>query len=322
MIVPSLVSSIIPVHNRPRLLTEAVASVLAQTHRPIEIIIVDDGSIDETSRVADDLAHAHPDEIRVIHQPNRGVGPAREAGRLAARGEFIQYLDSDDLLWPEKFGLQVEALRARPDCGVAYGMTRACRIGEPPTDQAMRRTGERLERMFPAFLQARAWFTSTPLYRRSVTEVAGPWTGLRNEEDWEYDCRIAALGTRLCHCPAFVSDHRGHPGERLSRDGTTDPAKLRDRARAHALILGHARRAGIDHGQLEMRHFARELFLLSRQCGAVGLANESRMLFELARDASGEARGRGWDFRLYRLLAGGLGWRCMGRLACGLDRLR
>lgn len=317
-----IVSVIIPTYNRPQLLTEAVASVLAQTYRPIEIIIVDDGSTDETPRVADDLARAHPDEIRVIHQPNRGVGLAREAGRLTARGEFIQYLDSDDLLWPEKFGLQVQALRARPECGVAYGKTRYYRIGDPATDQGMRRTGEQLERMFPAFLQARGWFTSTPLYRSSVTDAAGPWTGLRNEEDWEYDCRIAALGTRLCYCDVFVSDHRGHSGERLSHDGSADPVKLRDRARAHALILGHARRAGIEHDQPEMRHFARELFLLSRQCGAAGLADESRMLFELARDASGAARGRGWDFRLYRLLAGGLGWRRMGRLSGRLDRLR
>ncbi len=71
-----------------------------------------------------------------------------------------------------------------------------------------------------------------------------------------------------------------------------------------------------------MRHFARELFLLSRQCGAAGLAEESHRLFELARSASGRARSSGWDFRGYRLLAGVIGWTRAGRLACHMDQYR
>ena len=82
------------------MLREAVASVLRQTYRPIEIIIVDDGSTDETTRVADELASTYPFEVRALHVLNGGPGWAREAGRQVARGEFIQYLDSDDLLWP------------------------------------------------------------------------------------------------------------------------------------------------------------------------------------------------------------------------------
>src|SRR4029079_14626008 len=105
--IEGLVSTVIPVHNRPHLLREAVASVLAQTYRPIEIIIVDDGSTDDTTSVADSLATERSGEIMVIHQGNTGPGLAREAGRQAARGEFIQYLDSDDILLPRKFELQV-----------------------------------------------------------------------------------------------------------------------------------------------------------------------------------------------------------------------
>jgi glycosyltransferase involved in cell wall biosynthesis len=122
-----LVTTIIPVFNRAPMLREAVASVLAQTYRPIEILIVDDGSTDDTGAVADAFAAEHPDVIRVIHQQNKGVGPAREAGRLAARGEFIQHLDSDDLLYPRKFELQVAGLRAHPECGASYGWTRESR---------------------------------------------------------------------------------------------------------------------------------------------------------------------------------------------------
>src|SRR5438552_12119469 len=96
-----LVSTIIPVYNRAPLLREAVASVLAQTYRPIEVIIVDDGSTDTTGCEAEGLAEAHL-EVRVIHRRNGGPGEARETGRLAACGEFIQYVDSDDLLLPRK----------------------------------------------------------------------------------------------------------------------------------------------------------------------------------------------------------------------------
>ena len=110
MLVEGLVSTIIPVHNRPALLREAVASVLAQTYRPIEIIIVDDGSTDETGTRSGGLGGSHS-EVRTIHRENGGPGAARETGRLAARGEFIQYLDSDDLLLPIKFELQVAGLR-------------------------------------------------------------------------------------------------------------------------------------------------------------------------------------------------------------------
>ncbi|MGD0948065.1 MAG: glycosyltransferase family A protein, partial [Candidatus Binatia bacterium] len=101
--IPGLITTIIPVYNRPQLLRQAVASVLAQTYQPIEIVIVDDGSTDDTPQVAETLREQHPDEVAVLRQPNRGPGPAREAGRRAARGEFVQYLDSDDLLLPDKF---------------------------------------------------------------------------------------------------------------------------------------------------------------------------------------------------------------------------
>ena len=321
MLVEELVSTIIPVHNRPLLLREAVASVLAQTYRPVEIIIIDDGSTDETGRKAEAFAGAHS-EIRVIHRENGGPGAARETGRLAARGGFIQYLDSDDLLMPKKFELQVAGLRQSADYAISYGKTRFYTYGHRPTDVAWKRTGERISTMFPSFLQSRWWDTSTPLYRREVTDLAGPWTELRNEEDWEYDCRIASRHVRLHYCDSFVSDTRVTLGDQLSTAGSSDPEKLRNRAAAHRLILEHALMARIPPETSEMQHFARELFLLSRQCGAADLADESRMLFELARKASGTERSCRIDFVLYGAGALVLGWRAMGSLACRLDRLR
>ncbi|HET6638423.1 MAG TPA: glycosyltransferase family 2 protein [Gemmatimonadota bacterium] len=321
MIEPGLVSTIVPVHDRPAMLVEAVESVLAQSYRPVEVLIVDDGSTDDTSRVADSLAEHHP-EVRAYHIPNGGPGVARETGRRQARGEFIQYLDSDDVLLPGKFESQVCALGDDPECGVCYGKTRYVDEAGGGADRAWRRTGERIVSMFPSFLVDRWWGTSTPLYRRSVTDAAGPWTALWNEEDWEYDCRVAALGYRLAYVPEFVSEQRGHAADRLSRNGSSDPAKLRDRAAAHALIFGHAVRAGIGPRDEEMRHYVRELFLLSRQCGAAGLAAEARQLHALAgRAAKGDGDGR-LDLRIYGALAAVVGWHRLGSLMCALDRRR
>ena len=317
---PGLVTTIIPVFNRAAMLREAVASVLAQTYRPIEILIVDDGSTDDTGAVADALAAEHPDTIRVIHQPNAGVGPAREAGRLAARGEFIQHLDSDDLLYPRKFEMQVAGLLAHPECGASYGWTREHLPSGELLPTPGRRTGQRIETMFPAMLQSRCWQTTTPLYRASLIHRAGAWLPLRNEEDWEYDARIAALGVRLHYCEDWVSEMRHHRRGRLS-DFSMQPDVLRDRARAHALILEHAWRAGIGADAPEMKHFARELFLLARQCGDTSLPEESKMLFLLARQASG-ARGNHIQFRLYAAGARLLGWSLMGKISCLSDHLR
>jgi hypothetical protein len=176
--------------------------------------------------------------------------------------------------------------------------------------------------MFPSFLLERWWDTCTPLYRRSVCDRAGPWTDLRLEEDWEYDCRVAALGTRLVWCPQLVCEVRDHAGERLCRGSALDATRQAQRARSHALIYAHARRAGMDADTPEMQQFARSLFLLSRQCGAAGLSTQSRELFELAREACGERRANAIDFRVYRALADVLGWSAMGRASQWIDGLR
>ncbi len=320
--IAGLVSTIIPAHNRADLLREAVASALAQTYRPIEIIIVDDGSTDDTPMIADALQARHPAEISVVRQANAGPGAAREAGRRNARGEFIQYLDSDDLLLPGKFARQVAGLRDHPDCDVAYGYTRYRHADGRVEPQPWKGSGTRVATMFPSFLRSRWWDTPTPLYRASVCDAAGPWSDLRLEEDWEYDCRIAALGARLHFCAAYVAEVRDHGRDRLGRGEALDPVRLAQRARAHALIYGHAVRAGVSAVAPDMQHFAKELFLLAPQCGAAGLAAESRNLFGLARAAAGDKRASGLDFRLYAMAAAVLGWPLAGRLACASDRLR
>lgn len=319
---PGLVSTIIPVFNRAAQMREAVASVLAQDWRPIEILLVDDGSTDETPQAAAALAREHPDIVRVLTQANAGPGAARERGRRAAQGEFIQYLDSDDVLLPGKFRSQVRALQACPACGVAYGMTRYRHADGTIEPGAWKGSGTKRETMFPSFLVERWWDTPNPLYRREVCDRAGPWSDLRLEEDWEYDCRIAALGVELAWCPQDVCEVRDHAGERLCRGSSRDAARQAQRARSHALIYAHARRAGIDSNAPEMQTFARGLFLLARQCGAAGLAAQSQQLFTLSREAAGPRVARRPVYRLYRAAAAVLGWRGAGRLSEAADRLR
>ena len=319
---PGLVSTIIPVHNRAVFLRDAVASVLAQTYRPIEVIVVDDGSTDDTPAAVDAWRVEYPDQVRVVHQRNTGPGLAREAGRQHARGEFIQYLDSDDVLLPEKFAIQVDGLRASPHCGVAYGYTRYRHADGRLEPQPWKGSGVRVGTMFPSFLKSRWWDTPTPLYRANLCEAAGPWSDLRLEEDWEYDCRIAALGVHLHFSESYVAEVRDHELDRLCRGDLLNPQRLRSRVRSHELIYQHALRAGISVTAPEMQHFARELFLLARECGAAGLAQESRQLFLLAKTASGTVRAKGLDFRLYELAAGVLSWPLTGRLSRLADRLR
>ncbi len=302
-------TTIIPVFNRPALLIEAVESVLAQTHRSIEIIIVDDGSTDETASVADRLAGQHDGIVRVIHTANGGPGQAREAGRLAARGQYIQHLDSDDLLLPRKFEMQIEALETSPECGATYGWTRFRHHDGRVEALPWKRSGERIETMFPSMLTMRWWDTPTPLYRASLITASGPWTDLRIEEDWEYDCRLAAGGVRLAFCADWVCEVREHAPVGAKQE------TMRDRARAHEMVLGHARRARLDPASPEMQQYARELFHIARQCGAAGLPEESRRLVGLARALSPAA-----DLLLYQFVAGLLGWCRLARIAEWIDR--
>ncbi len=324
LIVPGLVSTVIPVYNRALLLGEAVESVLTQSYRPIEVVIVDDGSTDDTPEAIAALCATRRGIVRGVRRENGGPGLARQSGLDIARGEFIQFLDSDDLLLPEKFAVQVQALAGNPAAVAAYGKTREYHIGEVPEDRASRRTGDRFTSILPLFLRERGWATSTPLYRRSALDLIGPWKDMRTEEDREYELRLAALRRPIVPCEIFVSDTRLHAGHRISRSDPGDRRKMGDRSQALRLMLEHARRAGIGNDAPEMQHFARGLFLLARQCGANGLPHESRLLLEAASDASLGHRQAGFaaQLHLYHLAARVVGWGWAGKAAEAFDALR
>jgi len=313
-----LVSVIIPVFNRPRQLGTAVQSALAQSGADVEVLIVDDGSTDSTPAAAVGLAAGDPDRLRVLRIPNAGPGAAREAGRQMARGEFLQYLDSDDVLLPGKFERQVAALRANPGAVASYGPVEV-------TDRAggrWMRSDRPIDRMFPQFLLGSWWPIQSPLYRRALVEPAGGWLALRIHEDWEYDCRVAALGHPLVFEPAAVAACPAHEGARLSQARRLERGALRDRATAVAAIAGHALGAGVLPGIPEMRHFGRRMFLIARECAALGERELAQVLYRSAPAVAGEARVLGRFYPLFGRAAGVLGWRVAGRLALAAERLR
>lgn len=112
------VSAIIPTHNRPAFLREALASVCAQTYRNVEIVVVDDGSAPAaraaTQRVIAEFARGQDLPVRCIVQPHRGVSVARNRGSRAGRGELLAFLDSDDVWLPDKLARQVALFDAQP----------------------------------------------------------------------------------------------------------------------------------------------------------------------------------------------------------------
>ncbi len=154
-----LISVIIPAFNSRRFISTAIESIRAQSYPNIEIIVVDDGSNDDTAEIAAAFA-----DVRLLRRPHRGVSAARNAGVQAARGELIAFHDSDDISLDERLSVQAELLMSFP--AIEYTATRLQNFVEPGTDvpQHMRRD---------ELLRPRLGFVSTALMRRNVFERAG-----------------------------------------------------------------------------------------------------------------------------------------------------
>jgi glycosyltransferase involved in cell wall biosynthesis len=114
-----LVSVVVPVYNGDRYLASALESVLEQDYCPFEIIVVDDGSVDDTAKIARSY-----EEVSYIYQTNQGPAAARNAGVVAARGEFIAFLDADDLWTANKLSLQMNHLLRHPEVGYVLARQR------------------------------------------------------------------------------------------------------------------------------------------------------------------------------------------------------
>lgn len=205
-----LVSIIIPTFNRAAVLEEAILSVAAQTYRPIELIIIDDGSTDQTKDAVSKLQLAWSAEdffIRYIHQENRGVSAARNRGLKELNGKFVQYLDSDDLIDTKKIEFQIDAFNLKPTAGVVIGTSRDLATGTKVklADVCNSANAQR------ASVTAWTLPTNNPLLRASVCQVLGMWDErMKCFEDASYMAGIYFRNIEVVSCETAVSYIRGH----------------------------------------------------------------------------------------------------------------
>lgn len=106
-------SIVIPVYNCRNYLGECIDSILSQTYTDYEVLLVDDGSTDDSGKLCDELAERHPDRIRVFHKPNGGASTARNFGLDNARGNYIGFVDSDDVILPDMYQTLVETIESQ-----------------------------------------------------------------------------------------------------------------------------------------------------------------------------------------------------------------
>ena len=273
---PGAVSTIVPVFNRPAMLVEAVESVLAQTYPELEVIVVDDGSTDETWTICQKLALSD-ERVRIRRQDHVGrPGLVREVGRALARGQYIQYLDSDDLLAPDRFSKMVPCLENGAVADLAYCLTRRYAVGQPPKPVPAGRTSETFTRIFLEILADRPWFTASVLYRREICDRAGPWSDLPFLEDVELDARMGRLGAKVRHCREFLADVRDHSEGRLSRQDLLElPDVLKEAVRAYSMIFSHARAAGVKGSEPAMTLFMEDLRVLGSRAERLLLFDEA-----------------------------------------------
>jgi glycosyltransferase involved in cell wall biosynthesis len=202
---PAQVSAIVPVFNGERYLEEALRSAVDQNLPPVEVIVVDDGSSDASVEIAESFG----DPVRCIRQANTGVAGARNRGLSLATGEFIAFLDHDDV-WPrEKLEAQVAALRSNPDVGIVSGRMRVfggALPGRPWSAQGRREA------------PAGAYF-SAALIRRSIFDRVGLLDeGIGHAaDDLEWFVRARDLGVRRVTLDAVTLLYRWH-GENTSTD--------------------------------------------------------------------------------------------------------
>jgi len=177
-----LVSVVVPVYNGDRFLAAALDSIYAQDYRPLEVIVVDDGSVDRTT----DIAQSYQ-EARYIYQTNQGHGRAKNVGIAAARGKFLAFLDADDLWAPHKLRVQVDYLLAHPD--TSYVTARVQNFIEPGTQPQPKRKDLLLT-------EAATMIVGALVARRSAFEAVGDFdTGYRhaNDSDWFFRAREAGM---------------------------------------------------------------------------------------------------------------------------------
>ncbi len=237
-----LVSILIPAYNAEEWIEDSIRSALAQTWEPKEIIIVDDGSKDQTLKFARQFEAA---SVSVVAQKNQGAAAARNKALSLSHGDYIQWLDADDLLAPDKIASQMEELNRgagrRTLLSSTWGhfMYRPCRAQFTPTalwhdlspvEWLLRKMGQNL------YMQTATWLVS-----RELTEAAGPWdTRLLGDDDGEYFCRVLRASDGVRFVPEAKVYYRAFGFNSLSYVGRS-PSKIEAHWLSMQLHIGYLR---------------------------------------------------------------------------------
>jgi len=208
------VSVVIPTYNYARYVPEAIDSVLAQSFEGLEVIVVDDGSTDRTA----EILRAFGGQLRDIRQEHRGLSAARNTGIRAARGQYVAFLDSDDLWLPEKVSLQVARLDAEPEVGLVYGEALFFDDSTPATLTPHSHFGPHPSGRILSWLVRQNVIPSpTPMVRRELFERVGLFDETLSAcEDWDMWIRIARV-CEIAYVNRVLAKKRQHQ-ENMSLD--------------------------------------------------------------------------------------------------------
>ena len=274
-------SVVIPNYNRADLIGETLDNVLAQTRAPDEVIVVDDGSTDHS--VA--LLECYGKRITLIRQANAGPGAARNRGLAAARGDLIQFMDSDDLWSLNKLEAQERAL-VESGAGFAYSPWLQARLED---GRARHADPVIQQHPLPPSRSELAWYLrgwvivfQCCLFRRSLLDAAGPYReDLMPSEDSELLFRILKSGVRPVHVPEALVLYRLHGGEQISRGGMARQRRAKDWAKYVGVVADQlAEVAG--PSEADQRHWHWRAFEAERELRAAGIEPDAEVALGLA----------------------------------------
>jgi glycosyltransferase involved in cell wall biosynthesis len=240
------ISVITPCYNSERFLQQTISSVLEQTLSPFEMIVVDDGSTDNSALIAESLGS----QVRVIRQENQGESVARNVGIAEAKGDYLAFLDADDLLERGALEAMSRAVSLQPGSVALMGFAWFECDPSRPTMVKMPEAGG----FFPRIIKTNFGPPHTWLVPRELAvQVGGFDADLRWFEDWEFWTRIALTGAPLVTVPHLGAFYRQHSNSQLA---TT---KDRDRARGHTHVMERLCRAMLGRDDL-IRDYGDVLF--------------------------------------------------------------
>jgi glycosyltransferase involved in cell wall biosynthesis len=187
------VAVVIPCYNIQEHLRVALDSVLHQHHADLDIVCVDDGSTDGTADVLKEYVAAHPARIRVLTQQNLGAAAARNAGLKRTEGAYVQFLDADDVLLPDKISEQVHLAEQHGSPDVVIGD-----FEQVMPDGLLLPTLAEYDRPWMGLIRTRLGTTSANLWKRTALEAVGGWReDLRSSQDYDLLFRLLKNEARI-----------------------------------------------------------------------------------------------------------------------------